>query len=315
MEVALPPKTTSIRRWSERLLEHARSPAVRGELDYWTGLSRRPVAKLPVDLAGRNSEGSTATVTVTLDEEETRTLLEGLPSIYLTEINDALLTAVALALTRWATTRSVLIDLEGHGREEISEDLDLSRTVGWFTTVYPVLLEPGDGSDPAQAMLRIKDQLRRVPQRGLGYGLLRYLGDEPTAAALAALPRPQVIFNYQGRLGERREEEEPAVFSLAAETKGSSLPPEAPRPYLLEVGGAVAQGRLRLGWRYSIHVYRAASIERLAEELRRALRALIASCREVDVPVLSPGDFPLAQLEARELEKIASRIGRGRRTP
>jgi amino acid adenylation domain-containing protein/non-ribosomal peptide synthase protein (TIGR01720 family)/FkbM family methyltransferase len=313
-EAVPPPKTSSLRRWSERLQEHARSPAVRGELGFWTELSRRAEAWLPVDLAGRNSEGSAAMVTVALDEEETRALLEDLPATYRTGINDVLLTAVSLALTRWAATRSVLIDLEGHGREEIADDLDLSRTVGWLTTVYPVLLEPGDGSDLVQAMLRVKEQLHRIPQRGLGYGLLRYLSDEQTAAEMAALPRPQVIFNYQGRVGgEGWRTKEPEIFSLAAESKGSSSPPGALRPYLLEVNGAVAQGRLRLGWRYSTQVHGAASIERLAEELRRALSGLIAACRDMPVPALSPEDFPLVQLAPSELEKIASRIGKGRK--
>ena len=178
--VQLPPKTTSWQYWAQRLSEHARSEALRQELPYWLDEARRQVPPLPVDqVEGDSSAGAAETVVVTLGEEQTRALLQEVPAVYRTHINDVLLTALAQAYARWSGQGALLVDLEGHGREELFDDVDLSRTVGWFTTLYPVLLQVPPGSGPGQALQAVKEQLRAVPNRGIGYGLLRYLsGDE-----------------------------------------------------------------------------------------------------------------------------------------
>src|SRR6185369_7173703 len=143
-----------------------------------------------------NTVASARQLVAELDEETTRALLQDVPAAYHTQINDALLTALAQAFAGWTREPRLLLDLEGHGREEV-DGADLSRTVGWLTAIYPVVLElERRDRPPGDALKSIKEQLRAVPRKGLGYGLLRYLGDEATAAALAALPAPQVAFNY-----------------------------------------------------------------------------------------------------------------------
>ncbi len=164
-----------------------------GELDYWQGVVSRVGDPLPVDRSeGTNEESTAETVRVELSESETRSLLKEVPGAYRTQINDVLLAALGRTLCGWSGRESVVVDLEGHGREELFEDVDLSRTVGWFTTLYPV--ELSTGGDWGSTLKTVKERLRGVPGRGLGYGLVRYLRG---AAGLES--RSCVSFNYLGQ--------------------------------------------------------------------------------------------------------------------
>ncbi|MCZ0903621.1 condensation domain-containing protein, partial [Microcoleus sp. HI-ES] len=146
--VALPPKTTSFKQWAERLHEWARSPELQGEFDYWFALSHQPTSSLPIDFpTAANLVASEKTVSVALSVEETKLLLQEVPAAYRTQINDVLLTALGQAFAHWTGNNSLLLDLEGHGREDIFEAVDLSRTLGWFTAVFPVLLNLEKPSD------------------------------------------------------------------------------------------------------------------------------------------------------------------------
>ena len=172
---ALGPKTSSFQRWARRLNEHALSGAVREESDYWLATAPPKNAHIPTDFSvGDNTGASARTVSVALEVEETLTLLRDVPSAYRTQINDILLAALGSALSRWTGSPLVHITLEGHGREELFDDVDLSRTVGWFTTTFPIRLDLRETNDPGDLIKSVKEQLRRVPNRGIGYGLLRY---------------------------------------------------------------------------------------------------------------------------------------------
>ena len=139
-----------------------------------------------------------------LDAEQTRQLLQQAPAAYRTQVNDLLLTALARAVCRWSGQGSTLIQLEGHGREDLFDDIDLTRTVGWFTSLFPVRLTPT--ADLGGSIKAIKEQLRAIPDKGMGYGVLRYLGDAATQAALAALPQPRITFNYLGQFDRQFDE-------------------------------------------------------------------------------------------------------------
>ena len=195
---ALGPKTASYRRWAMRMLELTESGASDSERDYWMSVPSAPVARAPLDFADRgpNNEASSDTVAVRLGPELTRRLLQQVPRAYGTQINDALLTALTRASATWMGGERFLVDLEGHGREDIGEDVDLSRTVGWFTTVFPVELELPRGASLADSIRSVKEKLRSVPRKGLGYGTLRYLSRE---AGLAERPRAEIVFNYLGQ--------------------------------------------------------------------------------------------------------------------
>jgi non-ribosomal peptide synthase protein (TIGR01720 family) len=308
-EVALPRKTTSWKAWSERLLAHATSDTVRSEIAYWLTPERRAVTAMPVDRTnGENTVGSTATITVALTEQETRSLLVETPAAYHTQINEVLLTPLAQTLGEWAGSDSVLVDVEGHGRELIGEEIDVSRTVGWFTTIFPVVLEVGKTTNPGKALKSVKEQLRSVPHQGIGYGLLRYgISDAALASELAALPQAEVSFNYLGQVDQQLAGT--TRFGLAAEGAGPSRSPSGRRQHLLEINGIVVEGRLQVSWTYSTNVHERNTLERLAGRYLEALRTLIRHCQSPQAGGFTPSDFPETGLTQQDLDKLLGKIG------
>ena len=308
-KVRLPAKTLSFKRWSELLSTHAQTAAVRQELQYWTAESRCNIGKLPADRTGDNTADSARSVSVSLTAEETRLLLQEVPRAYQTQINDVLLAALAQALTEWTGETDVLIDLEGHGREEIVEGCDLSRTIGWFTTIFPVLLEVTNASAPGETLKSVKEQLRRVPNRGIGYGLLRYLcGDKTISAQLETLPQAQVSFNYLGQLDQVLSDGT-TPFILTNDLVGESRSKLGKRKHLIEIDGAVKDGRLQMEWAYSNELHAQPTIAALAESFVKRLRKLIEHCVLREVREYTPSDFPLARLNERQLAQIQRTAG------
>ncbi|HEX5707326.1 MAG TPA: amino acid adenylation domain-containing protein, partial [Pyrinomonadaceae bacterium] len=300
----LAPKTASFKNWAERLSQYARAASQKEELAYWLASSRQETGRLPVEIdEGPNTEASAQTVTWALGEDETRALLQEVPRAYRTQINDVLLAALAQTLAVWTGGRRVLVDLEGHGREEIFENVDLSRTVGWFTSIFPVLLDAGNDPQPGDLLKSVKEQLRAIPQRGIGYGLLRYLsGDAEAAMKLRALPQAEVVFNYLGQFDQTLGET--SMFGFAAESGGRERRGDAPRGHLLEINASVAAGQLRVNWTYGEQVFRRETVTQLAADFGSALRALVAHCLSAEAGGLTPSDFPLAKLEQRTLDRL-----------
>ncbi|MFB7650291.1 condensation domain-containing protein, partial [Streptomyces sp. NPDC056084] len=214
--VELEPVGTSFRTWARMLIEEAHKPERMEELGLWTDIllsSDAPLGTRALD-STQDTTGLARHVSVSLPAEVTQVLLTSVPAAFHGKVNDVLLTGLALAVARWRELRGVdggpgvLVDLEGHGREELA-GADLSRTVGWFTSIHPVHLEPpavawdavaSGGPGVGGAVKRVKEQLRRIPDNGLGYGLLRHLNSK-TSAELASFTSPQIAFNYLGRMG------------------------------------------------------------------------------------------------------------------
>ncbi|HEX5715638.1 MAG TPA: condensation domain-containing protein, partial [Thermoanaerobaculia bacterium] len=311
-EVRLPAKTTSFRQWGERLLEHARSGALREEASYWLDERRAAAGQLPLDFPDTGApdlESSARRVSVSLSAEETRALLQQIPEVYHTRINDVLLTALALAHQRWTGEDRLLVDLEVHGREALPEDLDLTRTVGWFTTEFPLLLDLAEAEGPGAAIKAVKEQLRAVPGGGAGYGLLRYLsGDAGIAERLRRLPRAEVAFNYLGQ-GDAGGSGEGALLTAAPESKGPTQSPRGGRSHLLQIDCSVAGGRLRADLTYSEKRHRRSTVEWFAGELVAAIRELIDHCLSSEAGGFTPSDFPEASLSQDQLDQLVSRLG------
>lgn len=305
-DIALEPKTSSFKQWSEGLRKYAAT----GKLDanYWLEAKRRNITPLPRDKSGPNTVATAQTVTVRLTPEETRALVQKVPAAYHTQINDALLTALAQAFKRWSGRRHLLVDLEGHGREDLMVELNLSRTVGWFTGIYPVLLEVPEGASAGDGLKSIKEQLRAVPQRGISYGLLRYLGDEEMKAQVRAFPGAELLFNYFGQLDHVLSEL--PLFAMVQESTGPSHSLRGARSHLIEINGSIIAGQLQMSWTYSENVHHRVTIERVAGAFIDALRDLIAHCQSEEAGGFTPSDFPLARLDQRKLGKLSTLINK-----
>jgi len=306
--IKLPAKTTSLKQWAERLTEYALSETAGQEAAYWLATARGHEVRLPRDyVAEDNTAASARVVTVSLTPEETRFLLQDVPSVYRTQINDVLLTALVQAVGKWSGEWRLLVDLEGHGREEIIEGVDLSRTVGWFTTIYPVLLQLKRNVGPDEALKTIKEQLRAVPQRGIGYGVLCYLnGRQEIANQLRKLPAAEIRFNYLGQLDQLLMES--SLLEPAKESSGAMQSPRGLRNYLINVIGRVTEGRLQINWAYSANIHQHHTIERLADKFMEALRMMITHCQSSGAGGFTPSDFPRAGLNQKDLDKFIAKL-------
>jgi non-ribosomal peptide synthase protein (TIGR01720 family) len=263
-------------------------------------------------MAGKKNLFSTQKSVISqLTEEETRALLQDVPGVYNTQINDVLLTALARVLGQWSVSDAIAIDLEGHGREEIFADVDLSRTVGWCTITYPVVLEARrePAWHPGKTLSRVKEQLRAVPNRGLGCSVLRYLTqDNRILDEIAEIPSAEIIFNYLGQVDQVLRNS--VLLSPAQENSGVAIAPENRRPYLLDVSGVVIQGKLQMNWSYSDQLHRRETIEKIAARYMDCVREMIQHCRSEEAGGFTPSDFPVAEMTQKELAQIASLLAK-----
>ncbi|HKX28592.1 MAG TPA: amino acid adenylation domain-containing protein [Blastocatellia bacterium] len=299
-------RTTSYQRWAERLIEEAQSERSKQEAGYWLASAGERPSGIPVDDRGINSEASSRTIVVSLSEEETEGLLQEIPKVYKAQIHEVLLGAAARAVGRWSGDPSVLIEVEGHGREEIFGGVDLTRTMGWFTVCYPVRLE-ASGENSAEWLRRVKEPIRESGRRGIYYGMLKYLNREPAVREqLRGWSGAEISFNYLGQLDLILSKD--SRFKEAKESPGSGRSGKEQRPYLIEINGKVSGGRLRLEWTYSENLHRPETIEALAAAMVAALRAAVTEARSAGERPFTPSDFPLARLDQGRLERL---IGTG----
>ena len=303
-EITLGAKTTSYKRWAERLKAEAQSESSREKAGYWLALEGKRLRGVPIDKvnAGANSVEGSKSVTTSLSEEETATLLQEVARTYKTQINEVLLVAVARSISEWSGEETVLIDVEGHGREEIIEDVDLTRTVGWFTSFYPIKIEVKE-ADCVEILRNAKEQIREANRRGIYYGMLKYLSDEPELRErLRALPQAEISFNYLGQLDLVLRKE--SLFRAAEESPGETQSGKEMRSHLIGINGSVTGGRLHLAWDYSEDVHERETIERVAERTIENLREVVAGSRSTNKKPYTPSDFPLATLDQQRLDRL-----------
>jgi len=301
----LPAKTSAFRDWTQRLQAYASSEPLREELDWWQ-TQLIGASALPFDHPqGRQQQAQAQTVSVRLDAQQTRQLLQQAPAAYRTQVNDLLLTALARVVCRWTGDASSLIQLEGHGRETLFDDIDLTRSVGWFTSAYPLRLNPLNAADDASrgdSIKAIKEQLRQVPHKGLGYGVLRYLADETCRRSMAALPEASITFNYLGQFDQSFADD--ALFKPLDAHVGPTHDEHAPLPNALSIDGQVYGGELVLRWTFSSERFEPGNIETLANAYLQELAGLIAHCLSDEAGGLTPSDFPLTNLTQPQLDAL-----------
>jgi non-ribosomal peptide synthase protein (TIGR01720 family) len=244
-------------------------------------------------------------VLVKLDPEETNGLLEQVLPAYRVQLDDVLLTAAVQSFKSW-TGQPLLVDVEVHGREDLMLELNLTRTVGRLSSVYPVLLDVDDEATPGEALNSIKEQLHDIPGKGIGYGLLRYLSDNGVAAQLQALAVAEVSFNCLGQLGQTLTDL--PMFSLASEFAELNQSAQGRRGYSIEINGGIFDGQLQVTWTYSEGLHRRSTVEKLAESFIEALRSLIEHYEADEGAEVIPSDFPLARLDQHKLSKLTRLI-------
>ncbi|MBV4530693.1 non-ribosomal peptide synthetase [Pseudomonas sp. SWRI107] len=299
-------KTHSMGDWAARLATYAGSDSLRDELGWWETQLGNVRHELPCDHPqGGNLHRHARTLAIELDAQHTQQLLQQAPAAYHTQVNDLLLTALARTLCRWSGDQQVLVQLEGHGRDGLFEDMDLTRSVGWFTNAYPLSLTPQLGDDDAAraaSIKCIKEQLRQVPHKGQGYGVLRYLADEAGRERMAALPQARITFNYLGQFDQQFDAA--ALFQPLDAPAGLAHDPDAPLPNWLSVDGQVYGGALQLRFSFSAERYQQATIAELAEAYRQELVALVGHCLAEGNGSFTPSDFPLAQLTQEQIDTL-----------
>jgi amino acid adenylation domain-containing protein/non-ribosomal peptide synthase protein (TIGR01720 family) len=299
---------TSLRTWATGLAATARDRAA--ELPFWLATvdpAGAPLGTRPVDPA-RDTVAGLCRHILRLPADRTRPLLTDVPEAFHAGVQDVLLTGLALAVRRWrpgATRHGLLLRLEGHGREEhLVGGADLTRTVGWFTTEYPVRLDPGAG-DAGAALKRIKEQLRAVPDAGVGYGLLRYLNPD-TAGRLAAGPVPEVLFNYLGRLATGTAPDGADwVAAEEGDQLGDGLDPAFPVGQPLEINASTVDlptgPELDIRISYPAGVLDPPDVARLGELWLAALDEL---SREPAAGGHTPSDLSLVTLSQDEIDEF-----------
>ena len=192
--------------------------------------------------------------------------------------DEALLAILGLALARWVGQGKLLINVERHGREVISADLNFSRTVGWFSNISPLLLELSLDTSAAEAFSAVKVQIRAIPHQGIGYGLLRYMSDPEIGATLVKQPQAEVFFNYFGQQGDilAKPQGQPAIGTLVS--------PQAVRRHLIEINAGIQQDQLSMRISYGANLYVRATIENFARQIVSAYREIIAIADSLSVP-------------------------------
>nr|ACA97576.1 PmxA [Paenibacillus polymyxa] len=304
-EIRFPAKTDAYRTWSEQLAAYAQSPEMTKERAYWQAMEQIAVPAVPKDLdVDVTTQQDSESLFVRLTPEETELLLKRVHRAYNTEMNDILVTALGIAIRKWTGHERVRINLEGHGRESIGTDIDITRTVGWFTTKFPVVLEPETDRDLAYQIKQVKESLRRIPNKGLGYGVCRYLSKSEDGFVWGA--EPEINFNYLGQFDDDVSQVEIGISSYSS---GSPASDRQARSFVLDINGMVLDGALSLDLSYSRKQYRKETMEAFAQRLEQSLRELITHCAGKENTELTPSDVQFKGLTIAELEQIAQRSG------
>jgi amino acid adenylation domain-containing protein/non-ribosomal peptide synthase protein (TIGR01720 family) len=297
-------KTTSFKQWAESLQLYASSDELLLESAYWNEIAAGESEMLPRDAdAQQNLEKWAETVTYWLGKKETYSILQEIPASHKVAANESILAAFIQGLSEATGLANILVDIEGHGRESLRADVDVTRTVGWFTCLYPIRLQASGREEWNEILQRIKTQMRTIPRHGIGYGVLRYLAGSQSAR----IAKPEILFNYLGQLDHAFLRSE-LLKGLASEHHGTLRSPGFHRPYLIEVNSGVLGGQLYLSWTYGTRIHRRQRVEAWAEAVQSALRSLVRHCCETESTNSTPSDFTEVDLSQEEVDLIMTKM-------
>ncbi|MDP4196834.1 MAG: amino acid adenylation domain-containing protein, partial [Bacteroidota bacterium] len=269
-------KSSSYSDWAREIKRLADSETINKEYEYWNKLTNITPASLPIDFPeGISTYGSMDNITLSVPQQLTNRLLKELPLILKASVKDVLTTVLYRTISQWVKNSSIVIEMEGHGREDISDRLDLSQTVGWFTSSYPVLIKADLNEDIFKQVATVKDILRNIPANGFGFNVLKYLSeDNSVKETLKQMPKSQINFNYLGQFDQAVSNGDGIPFKIAGELTGLEQYPKERTTSLLYLICIVNGGELHIRWLYSRDVFKHSTIKKLAKTFYNDLRVM-----------------------------------------
>lgn len=297
-KLILPKKTSSWLQWATRINQEAISDRTLSETEFWKTQMKQAKKGLPLNGSNiKNTVERSQMYDAVLSKEETQQLLKEMPTLFATQINDVLLTAVAAAIGSWTGADSIRFDVEGHGREDLFDNMDVSRTVGWFTTISPVSVPVATSETMVSVLKQVKELMRMRPRHGIGYGLLYF------TSTGKELSMAQISFNYLGQFDDVG-----GKFAAGMGMAGLDWDPDNERPYLIDIVGQIRSGKLHLTWDYSTDAFDKTTITRVAEHTMSVIRALVNSTFNPQMHVYTPSDFPASGMSQIQIDQMITQI-------
>lgn len=308
--IKLPQKTDSYLTYSQSIADYSKSRQMQREAAYWDERENRHIQPIPKDNeAAPNTFKDTEVIDFNLSRHHTELLLTAANKAYSTEMNDIFLTALGLALQQWTGYDQFKISMEGHGRESYLEDIDISRTVGWFTSIYPVWLDMSHSDHKnkderlGHLIKQTKDMLHRIPHKGAGYGVLKYTNKKWDSEKGS----PDISFNY---LGQFDQDIQSKAFEVSDIKPGNEISPNWERPHALDISGAVSSGCLNMHMIYNRLQFEKKTIQTFAGHFKQTLENIIEHCTGKENREWSASDFTDEDLTLDELSEIMGAVNK-----
>ncbi|MGG5776138.1 plipastatin non-ribosomal peptide synthetase PpsC [Bacillus subtilis] len=305
--IQLPPKTDSYQEYARRIQEYAQSSKLIREEAYWRTVEEQQAAELPyeiphhlnIDFSKRDS------LSFSLTEADTAVLLQNVNYAYGTDTQDILLTAASLAICEWTGGSKLRIAMEGHGREHLLPELDISRTVGWFTSMYPALISFENHRDELGTSVKtVKDTLGRIPNKGVGYGMLKYL-THPENKSITFSKTPEISFNYLGQFNDIERQD---TFRPSSLGSGKDITHTWKREQIIEMSAMAADKKLHFNLSYPPARFHKNTMEQLINRIEHFLLDIMKHCAGQQKAEKTLSDFSSQSLTAEDLDSISSLV-------
>ncbi|RZM73098.1 hypothetical protein C3B51_21300, partial [Pseudoalteromonas rubra] len=298
--IQLAEKTSSYQAWGEAVNALAHSEALTSQRAYW----RDRLSLFPAQPSHNVVAEQWQNVSFSLDESDTRVLLADCQQVFHSNVDTLMLSAFLLAYQTTFARPLLRIDMESHGREEaLFEGLDVTQTMGWFTNLYPLVLG-GQQQELVATVKSVKQTLQQLPMHGLGYGLLKYIRQDPEICALDARSADQaIVFNYLGKLDNVAGSQ--GRLAMAQESRGAESAAEVADLHHLMVNGQSQDNQLRFDLSFAMPSYKEGQIEALAAQFKAVLLQLVAQAKAgAQCHTLIVEDFPAATLQQAQLDTL-----------
>ncbi|MCR1976067.1 amino acid adenylation domain-containing protein [Clostridium sporogenes] len=300
-KVELPAKTTSFKEWAEKQYEYSNSKKLLKELKYWKEVTDKSVEQIPRDKGIKESTfKDQKNIIVKLNQKDTKNLLKESNRAYNTEINDILISSLGIAVKRWKGLNNLAITLEGHGREDILKDVDITRTIGWFTITYPVVLDL-EQKDIGKVVKKTKETLRKVPNKGIGYGILKHLTLDENKNNEKLDLKADIGFNYLGQFDEDTNNE---VFTNSNMPTGICIGQDFKFSNSISINSMISNGELNIDISYNSLEYNESSIENLGNCYKQALINVVEHCMKKEETEYIGADYGVNDYSIEEIDEL-----------